>query len=83
VWKQAQEEVRQCLFIDSYIAAYIQVQNRVTGVNPTGLTVARGCRQVSTVLALSSGLGREENRSEVQPLWRCLLMGRVLRLWHL
>ncbi len=30
------------LFIDSYIAAYIQVQYRVIGVHPTGLTIARG-----------------------------------------
>jgi hypothetical protein len=29
-------------FIDSYIAAYIQVQYRVIGVHPIGLTVARG-----------------------------------------
>ncbi len=28
----------------------------------------QGCRQVSTVLPLSSGLGREEKRSEVQSL---------------
>jgi hypothetical protein len=42
VWKEAQQEVRQHLFIDSYIAAYIQVQYRVIGVHPTGLTVARG-----------------------------------------
>ncbi len=41
-WKQAQQEVQQHWFIDSYIAAYIQVQYRVTGVHPTGLTVARG-----------------------------------------
>jgi hypothetical protein len=51
--KQAQQEVRQHRFIDSYIAAYIQVQSRVTGVNPTGLTVARGigrCPQGSSEL---------------------------------
>ncbi len=42
LWKQEQQEVGQHWFIDSYIAAYIQVQYRVTGVHPTGLTVARG-----------------------------------------
>jgi hypothetical protein len=42
LWKEAQQEVRQHWFIDSYIAAYIQVQYRVIGVHPTGLTVARG-----------------------------------------
>ncbi len=42
LWKQAQQEVRQHCFIDSWIAACIQVQYRVTGVHPTGLTVARG-----------------------------------------
>jgi hypothetical protein len=30
------------LVIDSYIAAYIQMQHRVIGVHPAGLTVARG-----------------------------------------
>jgi hypothetical protein len=43
---------RQHWFIDSYIAAYIQVQYRVIGVHPTGLTVARGvsrCRQLPLV----------------------------------
>ncbi len=52
LWKQAQQEVRQHWFIDSYIAASIQVQYRVTGVHPTGLTVARGvgrCPQYSTL----------------------------------
>ncbi len=39
LWKKAQ---RQHWFIDSYIAAYIQVQYRVIGIHPTGLTVARG-----------------------------------------
>ncbi len=29
----------------SYIAAYIQMQYRVGGVHPTGLTVARGVRR--------------------------------------
>jgi hypothetical protein len=48
VWKKAQKAVRQHWFIDSYIAAYIQVLYRVTGVHPTGLTVNQGCRQVST-----------------------------------
>ncbi len=43
LWKQEQQEVRQHWFIEYYwIAAYIQVQYRVTGVHPTGLTVARG-----------------------------------------
>jgi hypothetical protein len=42
LWKEAQQEVRQHWFIDSYIAAYLQVQYRVGGVHPTGLTVARG-----------------------------------------
>jgi hypothetical protein len=42
LWKQAQQEVRQHWFIDSYIAAYIQVLYRVIGVHPTGRTVARG-----------------------------------------
>jgi hypothetical protein len=51
---------------DSYIAANIQVQYRVIGVHPTGLTVARGGRHVSTGLPRSSGLSREEKRSEVQ-----------------
>jgi hypothetical protein len=42
LWKEAQQEVRQHWFIDSYIAACIQVQYRVIGVHPTGLTVTRG-----------------------------------------
>jgi hypothetical protein len=42
LWKEAQQEVRQHWFIYSYIAAYIQMQYRVIGVHPTGLTVARG-----------------------------------------
>jgi hypothetical protein len=45
MWRQAQQEVRQYWFIDSWIAAYIQVQYRVTGVHPTGLTIARGVGQ--------------------------------------
>jgi hypothetical protein len=43
----------------------------------------QGCRQVSTGLPPSSGLGWEEQRSEVQPLWWCPLTGWVPRLWHL
>ncbi len=43
----------------------------------------QGCRQVSTGLPLSTGLGWEEKRSEVQRLWRCSLTGWVPRLWHL
>ncbi len=43
----------------------------------------QGCRQVSTGLPPSSGLGWEEKRSEVQHLWRCPLMGWVPHLWHL
>jgi hypothetical protein len=34
LWKEAQQEVRQHWFIDSYIAAYIQMQYRVGGVHP-------------------------------------------------
>jgi hypothetical protein len=45
MWMDAQQEVRQHWFIDSYIAAYIQMQYRVGGVHPTGLTVARGVRR--------------------------------------
>jgi hypothetical protein len=45
MWKEAQQEVRQHWFIDSYIAAYIQIQYRVGDVHPTGLTVARGVRR--------------------------------------
>ncbi len=62
VWEQAKDEVRQHWFIDSYIAAYIQVQYRVIGVHPTGLTGARGCRQVSTGLPPSSGRGAGPRR---------------------
>jgi hypothetical protein len=57
VWKKAQQEVRQHWFIDSKIAAYIQVQYRVTRVHPTGLTVARGvarCPQWHALLTISS-----------------------------
>jgi hypothetical protein len=52
-------------FIDSYISAYIQTLYRVTGVHPSGLTINQGCRQVSTGLPPSSGLGWKEKRSEV------------------
>jgi hypothetical protein len=45
LWKEAQQEVLQHWFIDSYIAAYIQMQYRVGGVHPTGQTVARGVRR--------------------------------------
>ncbi len=45
MWKKARQEVRQHWFIDRYIAAYIQMQYRVGGVHPTGLTVARGVRR--------------------------------------
>jgi hypothetical protein len=48
MWKEAQQEVRQQWFIDSYMTTYIQVLYRVTGVHPTGLTVDQGCVQVST-----------------------------------
>jgi hypothetical protein len=81
--KEAQQEVRQHWFIDSYVAAYIQVQYRVIGVHPTGLTIDQGCRQVSTGLPLSFGLGQKEKRSEVQPLQWCPLTGWVPHLWHL
>jgi hypothetical protein len=47
LWKEAQQEVRQHWFIDSYTAAYIQMQHRVGGVHPTGLTVARGVHNLS------------------------------------
>jgi hypothetical protein len=50
LWKEAQQEVQQHWFIDSYIAAYIQVLYRATIVHPTGLTVNQGCRQLSTPL---------------------------------
>jgi hypothetical protein len=59
LWKQAQQEVRQHWFIDSYIAAYIQVQYKVTGVHPTGLTVARGvgrCPQCNIFHPIVRGL---------------------------
>ncbi len=36
------------------VAAYIQVQYWVIGVHPTGLTVKKGCRQVSTIYDLIS-----------------------------
>jgi hypothetical protein len=42
LWKEVQQEVQQHWFIDSYIAAYIQMQYRVIAVHPTGLTEARG-----------------------------------------
>ncbi len=42
------------LVFDSYIAAYIQVLYRVTGVHPTGPAVDQGCRQVSTILYFSA-----------------------------
>jgi hypothetical protein len=76
LWRKAQQEVRQHWFIDRYIAAYIQVLYRLTEVHLTGLTVDQGCRQVSTGLPPSSGLGWKEKRSEVQPLWRCPLTGQ-------
>ncbi len=41
----AAPEVQQHWFIDSYVAAYIQMQYRVGGVHPTGLTVARDVRR--------------------------------------
>jgi hypothetical protein len=37
LWKQAQQEVRQHWFIDSYIAAYVQVQYRVARRGVCGL----------------------------------------------
>jgi hypothetical protein len=52
MWKEAQQEVRQHWFINSYIAAYIQVLYRVDRVRPAGLTVTRGVasspKQLST-----------------------------------
>ncbi len=48
LWKEEQQEVWQHWFIDSYIAAYLQVLYRVIGVHPTSLIVDQGCRQVST-----------------------------------
>jgi hypothetical protein len=83
LWKEAQQEEQQHWFIDGYIAAYIQVPHRVIGVHPTGLTVDQGFRQVSTGLPPSSGLGWKEKRSEVQPLWWCMLTGQVPRVCHL
>jgi hypothetical protein len=50
--KEAQQEVRQHWFIDSYMAAYIQMQYRVGGVHPTGLTVARGVRRCPQYFAI-------------------------------
>ncbi len=50
LWKQAQQVVWQHWFIDSYIAGYIQVHYRVTGVHPTGLTVARGVGRCSQAI---------------------------------
>jgi hypothetical protein len=50
IWKEAQQEVRQHWFIDSYISVCIQKLYRVTVVHPTGLTVNQGCRQVSTII---------------------------------
>ncbi len=47
------------------------MQYRVIGVHPTGLTVARGVGRCPQGNPPSSGLSREEKRSEVQPLWRC------------
>ncbi len=41
MWKEAQQEVRQHWFINSYRAAYIQVLHRVDWVRLTGLTVTR------------------------------------------
>jgi hypothetical protein len=50
----------------TYIQAlYVHVLSSVAGVHPTGLTADQGCRQVSTGLPPSSGLGRKEKRSEV------------------
>ena len=50
LWKQARQEVRQHWFIDSYIAAYIQVLYMVDRVHLTGLTMNQGCRQLSKVI---------------------------------
>ncbi len=49
---------------------------------PNWLDGQQGHSQLSTGLPLSSGLGWKEKRSEVQPLGRCTLTGRVLRLWR-
>ncbi len=64
---QAQQEVRQHWFIDSYIAAYIQVQYRVTEVHPTGLTVARGVGRYpqGSLRALASAGRRRGQRSNL------------------
>jgi hypothetical protein len=64
LWKEAQQEVRQLWFIDSYVSTYIQELYRVTGVHPTVLTIDRGCRQVSTGLPTSSCLSWKEKKSE-------------------
>jgi hypothetical protein len=56
--------VREHWYIDSYIAAYIQVQYRVIGVHPTGLTAARGvgrCPQGSPRVAT---LGQKNERTD-------------------
>ncbi len=42
MWKEAQQEIRQHWFIDSYVAAYIQGLYRAVRVHPTGLTVNQG-----------------------------------------
>jgi hypothetical protein len=66
LWKEAQQEVRQHWFIDSYIAAYIQMQYRVGGVQPTGLTVARGVRRCPQGSPRALASAREEKRYSVQ-----------------
>jgi hypothetical protein len=53
------------------------------GVHPDWFDGQQGCSQLSTGLPPSSGLGWEEKRSEVQPLGRCPLTGRIPRLWRL
>ncbi len=53
LWKEAQQEVRQHCFVDSYIAAYIQVQYRIIGVHPIDLTVARGSRCPHIYISIS------------------------------
>ncbi len=68
LWKEAQQEVRQHWFIDSYIAAYIQVQYRVIGEHPTGLTVDQGCRQVSASYSTAKRYARNCG-SEALMLW--------------
>ncbi len=52
----------------THTAAYIQVLYKGGRVHPNWLDGQQGCRKVSTGLPLSSGLGWEEKRSEVQPL---------------